>query len=414
MQKINLKQHILWIGVGNAISKIMMFVASIFVANKLLEEGNGAVCAAFVIVNYLYLLVFSGVETVATRDTAGVDAKTLKGFAGELLLIRSIAAVLLFAFTWLVGSYIPGLTGRMVQLYALSIIPQAFNLVNLYYGTEWSWPVAVYFVGGRIIYLSVLILNIKGIEDAKWVPFAFGAAILAENLFLLILWLKKYGAAIYKGFGKFFLKRWEAALPVTFSIAFLVMHENSAGVILRFMKGESAAGIYYASYRLVFVAISLTLLLSYIFLSRISSLRKNNPEKVRKFFYKSCMIALGCGLLFSIFGAFLAKPIVAIIYKPEYAVSGVLLTAAVWQMSIAPVRVLCFQTINACHAQVKMLKLIIPGVAISIIAVFIGINNFGLIGAVYGTIIGEIIIMTTLFIFSLRLAAPREIICRRG
>jgi len=384
-----------------------MFAASIFVANKLLEEGNGAVCTAFVIVNYLYLLVFSGVETVATRDTAGVDAQTLKGFTGELLLIRFIAAALLFAFTWIAGSYIPGLTGRMVQLYALSIIPQAFNLVNLYYGAEWSWPVGVYFVGGRIIYLSILFLTVNGIGNAKWVPLAFGTAIFAENLFLLILWLKKYGAAIYKGFGKFFLKRWEAALPVTFSIALLVMHENSAGVILRFTKGESAAGIYYASFRLVFVAISLTLLLSYIFLSRISSLRKNNPEKVRKFFAKSCLIAFMSGLVLSVFGAFLAKPVVNLIYKPEYAESGILLTIAVWQMCIAPVRVLCFQTINACHAQVKMLKLIVPGVVISIIAVLIGINYFGLPGAVYGTIAGEIIIMTALFVFSLQLIKKR-------
>ena len=402
-----LKQHILLIGIGNALSKIMMFAASIFIANKLLEEGNGAVGTAFVIVNYLYLLVFAGVETVATRDTAGADAKTLRGFTGELLLIRSVAAVLLFSFTWIAGSYIPGLTGRMVQLYALSIIPQAFNLVNLYYGVEWSWPVAIYFVGGRIIYLSILLLNVKGIEDAGWVPLAFAVAIFAENIFLLILWLKKHGAKIYKGFGKFFLKRWEAALPVTFSIAFLVMHENSAGVILRFTKGESAAGYYYASYRLVFVAISLTLLLSYIFLSRISSLRKNSPDKVRSFFTKSCLIAFAGGLLLSVCGTFLAKPIVSLLYKPEYAESGVLLTVAVWQMCIAPVRVLCFQTINAFHAQVKMLKLIIPGVAISIIAVLAGINYYGLLGAVYGTIVGEIIIMTTLFIFSLRLV-PRK------
>jgi len=403
MQTKTLKQHILWIGIGNAISKIIMFAASIFVANKLLEEGNGAVCSAFVIVNYLYLLVFSGVETVATRDTAGVDAKTLKGFTGELLLIRSVAAVLLFVFTWIAGSYIPGLTGRMVQLYALSIIPQAFNLVNLYYGVEWSWPVGIYFVGGRIIYLSILILTVSGIADAKWVPFAFGTAIFAENLFLLILWLKKHGAAVYKGFGKFFFKRWEAALPVTFCIAFLVMHENSAGVILRFAKGESAAGVYYASYRLVFVAISLTLLLSYIYLSRISNLIKNNPEKVKSFFKKSCLIALGGGLLLSVCGTFLAKPVVNFLYKSQYAESGVLLTIAVWQMCIAPVRVLAFQTINAFHAQVKMLKLIIPGVIISIAAVLIGINSFGLIGAVYGTIIGEIIVMATLLIFSLRL-----------
>jgi len=263
-------------------------------------------------------------------------------------------------------------------------------------------PVAVYFVGGRIVYLSILFLTVRGIDDAKYVPLAFGAAIFIENLFLLILWLKKYGAAIYKGFGKFFLKRWEAALPVTFSIALLVMHENSAGVILRFTKGESAAGIYYASYRLVFVAISLTLLLSYVFLSRIANFQKNSPEKVRPFFIKSCLTALFGGLFLSICGTFLAKPVVSFLYKPEFAESGVLLTAAVWQMCIAPVRVLAFQTLNAFHEQVNMLKLIVPCVAISLTAVTFFINYYGLIGAVYGTIVGEIIIMTALLIFAVR------------
>jgi len=148
MRKTSIKKHLLLIGSGNAISKIMMFAASIFIANKLLQEGNGAVCTAFVIVNYLYLLVFSGVETVATRDTAGVDIKTLKGFTGELLLIRIVASAILLVFTWYLGKFIPGMTGKMVQLYALSLIPQSFNLVNLYYGVEWSLPVAVYFIGG--------------------------------------------------------------------------------------------------------------------------------------------------------------------------------------------------------------------------------------------------------------------------
>lgn len=403
MRRSSIKKHILLIGGGNAISKIMMFAASIFIANKLLEEGNGAVCTAFVIVNYLYLLVFSGVETVATRDTAGADVNTLKAFTGELLLIRIIASVLLFSFTFFAGKFIPGLTGKMVQVYAFSIIPQAFNLVNLYYGVEWSLPIAVYFVGGRIVYLAILLLTVRGVENAIWVPLAFGAAIFAENLFLLILWLKKFGAKIQKGFGKFFFKRWEAALPVTLSIALLVMHENSAGVILRFTKGEGAAGIYFASYRLVFVAISLSLLLSYVYLSRMSNYKKNAPKEARPFFVKSILLVFICGLFVSALGTFLAKPIVSFLYKAEYAESGALLTVAVWQMCVAPVRVLAFQTINACHAQVRMLKILIPCVAISIVSVILFIRSFGLLGAVYGTIIGEMIIMISLLFFSLRL-----------
>ena len=174
-------------------------------------------------------------------------------------------------------------------------------------------------------------------------------------------------------------------------------------MILRFTKGEGAAGIYFASYRLVFVAISLSLLLSYVYLSRMSNYKKNAPKEARPFFVKSILLVFICGLFVSALGTFLAKPIVSFLYKAEYAESGALLTVAVWQMCVAPVRVLAFQTINACHAQVRMLKILIPCVAISIVSVILFIRSFGLLGAVYGTIIGEMIIMISLLFFSLRL-----------
>ena len=59
-----LGRHASWVGAGNIVSKLIMFAANIWLANHLLEKGYGAFCLGFVIVNYFYLLAFSGIAQV--------------------------------------------------------------------------------------------------------------------------------------------------------------------------------------------------------------------------------------------------------------------------------------------------------------------------------------------------------------
>jgi O-antigen/teichoic acid export membrane protein len=247
----------------------------------------------------------------------------------------------------------------------------------------------------------LLFLYVKNPGDAAAVPLAFGAAILAENAFLLVLWIKRMGSTLFRTCGKLQLSRWKPALPVTCSGAFVLLHENAAIVILYISLGSAAAGIYSASYRLVYIAISLTTLLSYVYLARLIKARQEHSRHAFHLFRFACIMAGIAGLCAGIAGAFLSEPVVRLIYVDAFLPSAGLLVLAVWQMVLAPVRILSFQTVNACHQQNRALPYIAAGSLGSVIFIGIGIWIWGMKGAVIGTIAGEALLTLLLFILAL-------------
>jgi O-antigen/teichoic acid export membrane protein len=314
------------------------------------------------------------------------------------LIVCCLLIILLFS----AGFLIPGVLGTLLILYALSFIPQIFYTVNLYYGIEWSLPVMLYFIGGRIVYVLLLCLFVKSPHDVTFVPLAFGAAILAENTFLFILWIKRMGKGVLTSCGKIQIARWKPAWPVTCSGAFLLLHENAAIVILYILIGSAAAGVYSASYRLVYIAISLTTLLSYVFLARLTKARQEHTQQASRLFRFVCITAGVAGLIAGSVGCLLAEPVVKLIYVDAFLPSAGLLTIAVWQMALAPIRILSFQTINACHQQMRALPYIAVGSLCSVILIVWGILSWQIKGAVIGTIAGEALLTVLLFILALR------------
>jgi O-antigen/teichoic acid export membrane protein len=314
---------------------------------------------------------------------------------------RLVICALLIVLIGIAGYCIPGTLGILLILYAVSFVPQIFYTVNLYYGVEWSWPVMLYFIGGRIVYVLLLFLYVKNPGDSTAVPLAFGAAILVENAFLLILWIKRMGSVLFGIRVKMQLSRWKPVVPVTCSGAFVLLHENAAIVILYIFLGSAAAGIYSASYRLVYIAISLATLLSYVFLARLTKARQEHSRHAFHLFRFACITAVFAGLCAGIAGTVLAEPVIRLIYVDAFLPSAGLLVLAVWQMVLAPIRILAFQTVNACHQQNRALPYIAAGSLGSVIVIVIGIWQWGMKGAVIGTIAGEAILTLLLFLRAL-------------
>lgn len=391
----------LLVGAGNALSKAMMFFANIVIANRLLEEGFGAIGVGFAIVNYFALCGFSGIDTITTREAAHNSPDSCASLATEVLLIRLVVVVAMCTCTFLAGLLISGPAGTMTQLYALTLIPQVINTVFLFYGVEWSWPIAVYYIGGRAVYLCGILLCVTAPNRAEYVPLMFGIAILVEHIFLFVMWVKRFSFCI-PGISRETFRRWLPAIPVTASVSGLLLHENAALVILYLVCGSAATGIYNASYRLIYVAISLSTLLSYVYLARVTREIKENRSAAQKHFVTLCICGAIAGFICAFIGMLLSSRVVDILYKPSYRMSAALLSIGIWQMVLAPVRVISFQMLNACHAQRAAVRVIWISAALSIAIITVSIFLWDAIGAAYATVIGESIIATVLFLTARR------------
>jgi O-antigen/teichoic acid export membrane protein len=121
-------------------------------------------------------------------------------------------------------------------------------------------------------------------------------------------------------------------------------------------------------------------------------MRDDDPHGARQFFTRVTRMTLVGGLCVSIAGTALAYPVVRLLYRPEFAASACLLCLAVWQMALAPARVMAFQALMACHAYTPAIALSWLAVACTTGAVLLGIYVYGTAGAVVGTVIGEMIV----------------------
>ena len=381
---------------GNILSKVMMFVATIYLANKLEVEGFGIFSTAFAITNYISLALFTGVDTLTTRESAKLSPEAVWPFAKELFHVRRKLANLAVIITALIALYMgkgSRDSGFALILFGLGFIPLQFYTVNLFYGLEWSWPIAAYFVGGRLVYLALLFILVQGSSNLMAAAGAFTAAIAIENIFLFLCLFLRYSKRADRSIPspKINLK---PVLLLTFLSALILLHENAPQFLIFFLKGEEEAGLYASSFRLIYTAVTFANLGGFVFLARFS---KETGEGTYK---RSLLPALVLGLLFAAAGYFCAEIIYSVLFSQSYAGGALVLKAGIFQMALVPLRVLAWQRVIAKGKVKSALLPLVLGVLFSI-----GISTYmicasGAVGAARGLFCGEAAITALMLILT--------------
>lgn len=381
---------------GNILSKVMMFFATVYLANKLEVEGFGIFSTAFAITNYISLALFTGLDTLTTAESAKLSPASVWPYSKELFSVRRKLANLAVILTALIALYMgkgSRDSGFALILFGLGFIPLQIYSVNLFYGLEWSWPIAAYFVGGRLVYLALLFVLVKGSSNLMAAAGAFTAAIAIENIFLFLCLFLRYGKIANRSVPapKINLK---PVLLLTVLSALILLHENAPQFLVFFMKGEQEAGLYASSFRLIYTAVTFANLGGFVFLARFS---KDAGEETYK---KSLLPALVLGILFAAAGYFCADLIYSLLFSQSYAGGALVLKAGIFQMTLVPLRVLAYQRVVAKEKAKSALLPLILGVILSIGLSAYMISLSGAIGAARGLFCGEAVITALMLILA--------------
>jgi len=381
---------------GNILSKAMMFFATIYLANKLEVEGFGIFSTAFAITNYISLALFTGLDTLTTSESAKLSPEQVWPFSKELFGVRRKLANLAVIVTALIALYLgkgSRESGFALILFGLGFIPLQFYTVNLFYGLEWSFPIAAYFVGGRVVYLALLFVFVNSSANLMAAAGAFTAAIAIENIFLFLCLFLRYGKIADRSVPapKIDLK---PVLLLTVLSALILLHENAPQFLVFFLKGEQEAGLYASSFRLIYTAVTFANLGGFVFLARFS---KDTGEGTYK---KSLLPALVLGILFAAAGYFCADLIYSLLFSQSYAGGALVLKAGVFQMALVPLRVLAYQRVIAKGKPKSALLPLVLGVILSIGLSTYMISISGAVGAARGLFCGEAVITALMLILA--------------
>ena len=381
---------------GNLFSKILMFLATIWLANKLEAAGFGVYSTAFAVVNYLSLALFTGLDTLVTRQSAALPEAAVWPFAKKLFSVRrrltNFAMLVTAALAFFLGKEDASL-GMALLIFGLSFLPQQIYAVNLFYGREWPGPVSIYFAGGRILYVALLFLLVKGPSDVLWAASAFGLAIAAENFYLYFTFRSRYGKLADLAVQSLALPL-KSVLVLTLLTALLLLHENAPQFLVFLLKGEKEAGLYASSFRLIYTAVTFMNLGGFVFLARFSKNEKGAENAYRK----ARIAAMLGGVAAAVAGFFLAPYIYNALFRATYEGGAQILRAGIWQMALVPARVLAFQYLIAKGAGKKLFAPLILGVMLSLALVFYLTWQRGALGASLGLVCGELVITALLFL----------------
>lgn len=387
---------------GNILSKLMMFLATIWLANLLREEGFGIFSTGFAAVNYLSLALFTGLDTLVTRQSAALPEGQVWPYAqGLFRLRRRLTNLLMLAIAlgvWLFGLK-SGQLGLTLLAFGLSFLPQAVYSVNLFYGREWPGPVCAYFIGGRVLYLALIYLLVaRGQGTPAMAALCFTLAIAAENLFLYFLLRSRYAGSADRQ-APCPPIAWGPALLLTLLTALFALHENAPQILVYFLKGEREAGLYASAFRLIYTAVTFANLGGFVFLARFTR-QQQEPGKLDAAYARTRRLAFLFGLLAAAAGYFLAPWVYGFLFREAYAGGVRIFQAGVLQMALVPARVLAFQYLVASGRGRRLLGPVLLGVLASLGLSWFMISRHGALGASQGLVFGELVITGLLLLLS--------------
>ena len=174
-------------------------------------------------------------------------------------------------------------------------------------------------------------------------------------------------------------------------------------VMLSFMQGNDAVGLYNAAYRIVLLLLFIpTVINSAIFpvMSRLYVSSHNSLEKiVEKYFKFMLLIGIPLGVAITI----LANQIIILIFGKSFIESTPALQILIWATVFTFGNAGFVQLFQSINKQLLLTKITFIGVIVNITLNFILIPKFSYIAASFNTLITEFIILLLVMIVAYRL-----------
>ena len=247
--------NILSLGSGEIIARAVAFFGVTYAARLLGPEQFGIIGFAAALFGYLSLTVTAGFGDIGSREVARRPREASSIAASVVavkLIIAFFALVAIVITAWFLNK--PPTVKLVLLLMGLLFFPLALDTSWVYKGLERNRPVASALIIGQVLYAGAIFLIVNESSDVAFVPLAqfFGEICAALMLALPLFYLKKIKLDLRDGFrilrssGFWAISRLLRTAMYTFDV-----------VLIGFLLGEQAVGLYTAPYRICFLLVAL-------------------------------------------------------------------------------------------------------------------------------------------------------------
>lgn len=387
MKKVS--KNFLSLFLSDGATRIIGFVATVYVARMLAVEGFGLIHYGLAFISYALLIANPGLTIIGAREVAKEpqDSRFIEQTCG----LRIALAVLIFV-VFIIGTVaLPGdaPAKRVIVVYAMALFPFAFLLEFVFQGREEMEYIGVGRIIQYIIYLALLLLFLERDADIVVVPIAYVAGYVAGAAFLIAVYIRRYRSFRLR----FSISRWREILsmsiPVGLAVTLNQVTISLPPIVLGIFRTNYEVGIFSAANKIIFTFLIIERVFYYVFFPIFSRQHEQQPERLESSFNFLTRLLFAVTVPTAIGGMMLAPGIIAIIYgQPFMEATGVLRILLLYFM-IVPLNTIFGYGLIAIDQEKRFSRIIIITATISAVLITLLGLRFGFYGTAVALLVSE-------------------------
>ncbi|MBI2664047.1 flippase [Candidatus Woesearchaeota archaeon] len=400
--RVSVFENIGFLFVSDIISRLLSFALFLAIAHTLGKSGLGDYSFIFAFIGLFVVFNDLGIQVLFVRDVAKdlkqtahilSNALTMKLFLGIVVAVITAAAV---NFSSVSGEVI-------LSVYVVAFATFIFSIKTIL--------MAVFYAHERMLFVSIakvlemflaVVLGLAAVI-AGYGLLGIAFAFLAAYSITLVVTLAAVRniVPLQLGFDFAFQKQFlRDSMPFWFSSLFVAIYFRIDTVMLTFMQGSAATGLYNASYRLLdalyFIPSAIIgavfPAMSRLYVSGMANLR----VLYRKVFYYLFALALPMGVGVTL----LAERLTFFIFGAEFSGSHVALQILIWALVAIFLSSLTGFLMNAINKQLTFTLITAAAAFINVALNLVFIPLWSFIGAAFTTVITEFFVLIALLYFA--------------
>lgn len=395
----SLKTNVVLNFVNTLTSIVFPVITFPYAARVLLPEGIGAFNFLQSIIAYIVLLTSLGIPMYAVREVAKYrdDIQLRNKVSMEIILLGTLLCIGGYLIVWLLGEFVPQIHSQLALFYVLSLTIFFTNIgVNWFYQAIEDFKyITIRALCFRILAAISLFLFVKSADDLIIYGFVVVGSTVGNN-FINFVHLRKYIPC--REIDWHTLSVWRHLKPSLRIFVFNLItsiYLNLNTVMLGFMQGDNAVGLYTAGNKLSHIILNVVASLGVVMLPRCSNLiEKGKIEEFAAITRKSYRFVWALSLPSVVGLLVLAQPIITIFCGTEFIDATVVLywTAPVI-LFIGLSNVLGLQVLYPQGKENLVIWSVIGGAAFNLIANLVLIPLWSYVGAAIATFVTEFVIL---------------------
>ncbi len=378
------------------ITYILGFFYTIYLARYLGVENFGIISFSLALASIFSIIADFGLTTLSVREIAR-DKSIAKRFINNIFSIRvilSIITLVLVSVTIFFLQYSKNLSVIIYLIMLFTLFSGSF--AGTFYSLFQAYEKMEYQSIGQILNSLLLLVGILvgiylkfSLLELAIIYFVVGLILFAYSL-LICAW--KFFVPKLKFEFEFWKEILKEAFPLSLYNISSFLSFNIDSIILAFIVGTTAVGVYTASYRFLNILVVLPSVYVMSVFPVLSDFYISSKNSLKITYETSLKYLLLIAIPIAIITTLTSKDIINIIYGNSFDASIICLQILIWSVPLLFITYVFRVLLISINKQYLLLKITIVAMLINIILNFIFIPKYSFVAASIITVLTEFII----------------------